>query len=71
MAYGGLPFWALVVLYQMLVIFTKYEMIDVWDTVSALIHLRRMFLSIDYPCEKTQTGQVAMDLFYYPIYISY
>ena len=49
------PFWALVVLYWMLAIFTKYEMVDVWDTVSALIHLPMMFLSTDYLCEKKTT----------------
>ena len=30
--------------YRMLAIFTKYEMINVWDIVSAFINLPRMFL---------------------------
>ena len=41
------PFRLLVVLYWMLATFTKYEVINVWDTVSAHIHLPRMFLSTD------------------------
>ena len=39
MAYGGLPFRALVVTYQMLAIFTLHEMINVRDTVSTFIPL--------------------------------
>ena len=47
----------------MLSIFTQYEMIDVWDTVSAHIHLPKMLLSTDYLYEK-RIGQVTSDLLY-------
>ena len=53
------PFWVLVVLHGMLALFTWYEMINVWDTVSIFIHLpRSLCLS-----EKT-IGQVVMNLIY-------
>ena len=41
----GHPFWALVVLYRMLAIFTQYRIINVWNTVSTSIRLPMMFLS--------------------------
>ena len=49
------PFRTLVVLYRMLAIFTEYEILNVWDTVSAHIHLPRMFLYTDYIFEKKKT----------------
>ena len=38
--------------YGMLTIFTYYGMINVWDTVSASIHLTGVFLSTDFFFEK-------------------
>ena len=58
------PYWALFVLYWMLVIFTKYEMIDVWDTVSALIGLPVHELSLRKNKKTKTIGQVTMDLLY-------
>ena len=46
------PFWALVVLYRMLSIFSEYRLINVWATPSAFFHLPRMFLSTDFLFEK-------------------
>ena len=40
-------FRTLVVLCRMLTIFTQHEVINVWDSVSAHIHIPRMFLSTD------------------------
>ena len=47
----------------MLVISIKYEMNDVWDTISALIHLPKMFYATDYLCKKID-GQFIKDLVY-------
>ena len=52
-------FQASVVLYQVLAIFTKYEMIHAWDAVSTLNLLPRIFLSTDLLLEK-RTGLIAM-----------
>ena len=65
------PLRALVVLYLMLAIFTKYEMIYVWDTICALIHLPRMFLSTDYFCEKKTDWTSFHGCLLYQIHISY
>ena len=42
------PFRALVVLYRMLLIFTWYEMSNVWPIVSTIVHYPRMFLPTDF-----------------------
>ena len=56
------PFRARVVLYQILPIFTLYEMFNVWTTVSTIVHLPRMFPPTDV--KKTRIGLVCMDLLY-------
>ena len=50
-------------LYRILAEFTSYAMINVWDTVTAFIRLRRMFLSTVLIFEK-RIGLVAMYLLY-------
>ena len=42
------PFRALVVLYRMLLIFTWYEMSNVWAIVSTIVHFPRTFLPTDF-----------------------
>ena len=57
------PFLALVVRYRMLPMFTYYEMLNVWATVSANVRLPRMFPPTDFHFEK-RIGLVSMDLLY-------
>ena len=52
-----------VTLCQMLAIVALYEMINVWDIVSAFIHLPIMFLFTDFLFE-WWIGQVTMDFLY-------
>ena len=65
MAYGTWPalFKALVVLYRMLPIFTKYETFNVWVNVFTIIQLLRMFPPTDCLSEK-RIGLVSMKLLY-------
>ena len=51
MACGGLP-GLQVVLHRMLAIIILYEMINVWDTVSAFVHLLKTFLFEDFLCKQ-------------------
>ena len=57
------PFWALVVLYWILALFTLHEMINVWDTIAIFIRLPRMFLSKYFLFEKG-TWQITTGLLY-------
>ena len=57
------PFRALVVLYRMLPIFTKYEMSNIWATVSTIVQLSGMFPPTDFLFEK-RIGLVSMDFLY-------
>ena len=50
------PFRALIFLYRMLSIVTKCEMINVWDSVPAFIHISRKLLSADFLFENSKTG---------------
>ena len=60
MTYDGLSFPAAGCLEPDVAKVTWYEIINVWDSVSAFIPLPRMFLSADFRFE-TQTGQVTMN----------
>ena len=45
------------------IIFIQYEMFNVWDTVSIIVHIARMFLSTDFRFVK-RIGLVSMVVFY-------
>ena len=57
------PFRLLVVLYRMLAIFIMCEMIDVWDTISSLIHPLGCFCPRTIFAKK-RIGQVTTDLLF-------
>ena len=56
------PFRALVDLHRVLPTFTWYELFNVWDTVSSIVHLPRVFLPMDFPFEWIEL--VFMNLLY-------
>ena len=56
------PLRALGVMYQFMALFTQYEMISVWDNMSTIIRLPRLFLSTEYLFEQ-RIGQVTMNSF--------
>ena len=63
LAMVGYPLRSLVVLYRMLIIFIKYEVINVSDTVSGFIRLHTMLLS-KYCFFEIRIGQVTMTLLF-------
>ena len=55
--------WVQAVLYWMLAIINWYEMMNEWETGSALMHLLKIFLSADFLVEP-RIGHVTLGLLY-------